>query len=390
MFRAGTKVLCSSVHPISRWRATLPSGRSVVIAQFPLTRVVLEPEKRSSTVREFEAMLRARVVGQDEAVSQLVSVYQMVLAGMTVPERPIANLLFLGPTGSGKTRIVEAAAEILLGSSTAMIKVDCAEFQHSHEIAKLIGSPPGYLGHGETPPVLTQQAIDRFQNERVNLSFVLFDEIEKASDALWQLLLGIMDKGILTLGNNRRVDFSRTIVIMTSNLGAVEMGRLISGPIGFVAHAYGTLGVNNINGEVHRIGVEAAKRRFSPEFMNRIDRVLVFRALVEDDLRKILDIELNHVQQRIMASQGENTFILDCTQEAKDFLMKEGTDPYYGARHLKRAIEHHLVIPLSSLIASGQIEPGDDVVVDCPAHAETLAFSKTLEAQPLAAASASA
>jgi len=357
-----------------------------VIAQFPLTRVVLEPEKRSSTVREFEAMLRARVVGQDEAVSQLVSLYQMVLAGMTVPERPIANLLFLGPTGSGKTRIVEATAEILLGSSTAMIKVDCAEFQHSHEIAKLIGSPPGYLGHNETPPVLTQQAIDRFQNESVNLSFVLFDEIEKASDALWQLLLGIMDKGILTLGNNRRVDFSRTIVIMTSNLGAVEMGRLISGPIGFVAPAYGTLGVNNINGEVHRVGVEAAKRRFSPEFMNRIDRVLVFRPLAEDDLRKILDIELNHVQQRIMASQGENTFILDCTQAAKDFLMKEGTDPYYGARHLKRAIERHLVIPLSSLIASGQIEPGDDVVVDCLAHAEALAFSKTLEAQPLAAA----
>ena len=356
-----------------------------MIAQLPFTRVVLKPEKRSSTVRWFEAMLSARVVGQGEGVSQLVSVYQMVLAGMTLPHRPIANLLFLGPTGSGKTRTVEAAAEILLGSPAAMIKVDCAEFQHSHEIAKLIGSPPGYIGHRETPPVLTQQALDQFQNEKVNLSFVLFDEIEKASDALWQLLLGILDKGILTLGDNRRVDFSRTIVVMTSNLGAVEMGRLISGPIGFVAPARGASGVN-IHGKIHRVAMEAAKRRFSPEFMNRIDRVLVFRPLAEDDLRKILDIELNHVQQRIMASQGENAFILDCTQAAKDFLMKEGTDPYYGARHLKRAIEHHLVIPLSSLIASGQIEPGDDVVVDCLAHAETLAFSKTLEAQPLAAA----
>ena len=360
-----------------------------MITQLPFTRVVLKPEKKSSTVREFEAMLRARIVGQDEAVSQLVSVYQTVLAGMTMPQRPIANLLFLGPTGSGKTRIVEAAAEILLGSSAAMIKIDCAEFQHSHEIAKLVGSPPGYLGHRETPPVLTQQALDQFHREKVNLTFVLFDEIEKASDALWQLLLGILDKGILTLGDNQRVDFSRTIVVMTSNLGAVEMGRLISGPIGFVAPAHATSGVNNIHAEIHRVAVEAAKRRFSPEFMNRIDKVLVFRALAQDDLRKILDIELNHVQQRIMTSQGENKFILLCTRKAKDFLMREGTDIQYGARYLKRAIEHHLVIPLSSLIASRQIEPGDDVVVDCLAHAETLVFSKTLEVQP-AAASASA
>jgi ATP-dependent Clp protease ATP-binding subunit ClpB len=356
-----------------------------VIAQLPFNRVVLKPEKKSSTVRKFEAMLSARIVGQDEAVSQLVSVYQTVLAGMTVPERPIANLLFLGPTGSGKTRIVEAAAEILFGSSSAVIKVDCAEFQQSHEIAKLIGSPPGYLGHRETPPVLTQRALDRFQNENLNLSFVLFDEIEKASDALWQLLLGILDKGILTLGDNQRVDFSRTVVVMTSNLGAVEMGRLISGPIGFVAPAHGTPGVNGIHGKIHRVAVEAAKRRFSPEFMNRIDKVLVFRALAEADLRKILDIELHRVQRRIMASQGENTFILGCTREAKNFLMREGTDTHYGARHLKRAIEHHLVIPLSSLIASGQIAPGDDVVVDCLANAEALAFSKTLGVRPLAA-----
>jgi len=356
-----------------------------VIAKFPFIRVVLEPEKKSSTVREFEKKLSAMIVGQGEAVSQFVSVYQMVLAGMNVPGRPIANLLFLGPTGSGKTRIVEAAAEILLGSSAAIIKVDCAEFQHSHEIAKLVGSPPGYLGHRETPPVLTQQALDQFQNPKTKLSFVLFDEIEKASDALWQLLLGILDKGTLTLGDNQRVDFSRTVVMMTSNLGAVEMGRLISGPIGFVASAQGVSAGNNIHGEIHRVAVEAAKRRFSPEFMNRIDRVLVFRALSEDDLRKILDIELDHVQRRIMQSQGENRFILDCTRQAKDFLMREGTNTQYGARHLRRAIEQHLVIPLSSLIASGQIAPGEEVVVDCMAHAETLTFSKAGELQPSAA-----
>jgi ATP-dependent Clp protease ATP-binding subunit ClpA len=347
-----------------------------VIAQFQYIRVILKPEKKSSSVREFEAMLSARIVGQDEAVSQLVSVYQTVLAGMTMPERPIANLLFLGPTGSGKTRIVEAAAEILLGSASALIKVDCAEFQHSHEIAKLIASPPRHLGHRQTPPILTLQALDKFQNEKIRLSFVLFDEIEKASDALWQLLLGILDKGTLTLGDNQRVDFSRTIVVMTSNLGAVEMQRLISVPIGF-APDHGTSGTPKIHGEIQRVAVEAAKRRFSPEFMNRIDKALVFRALTPDDLRKILDIELNHVRQRIMASQGENRFTLVCTWKAKDFLMKEGTDIQYGARYLRRAIEHHLVIPLSSLIASRQIKPGDDVVVDCLAHAEGLAFSKT-------------
>lgn len=356
-----------------------------MITELPGTRVALQLEKKNSTVQEFEDMLSALIVGQDEAVSQLVSVYQTVLAGMTAPERPIANLLFLGPTGSGKTRIIEAAAEILLGSSSAMIKIDCSEFQHSHEIAKLIGSPPGYLGHRETRPVLTQEALDQFRNETVNLSFVLFDEIEKASDALWQLLLGVLDKGILTLGDNEKVDFSRTVVVMTSNLGAVEMGRLISGPIGFVAPAHGAPRVDTIHAEIHRVAVEAAKRRFSPEFMNRIDRVLVFRALAENDLQQVLDIELNQVRRRIMASQGENKFVLGCTREAKDFLMREGMDTQYGARHLKRAIEHHLVIPLSSLIASGQIASGDEVVVDCLAHSDALAFSKTVKVRTLAA-----
>jgi len=350
-----------------------------MIDESPSRRVVLELNQKSLAVREFEAMLRSRIVGQDEAVAELVSVYQTVLASMNMPERPIANLLFLGPTGSGKTRIVEAAAEILLGSSTALIKIDCAEFQHSHEIAKLIGSPPGYLGHSDTPPVLTQKALEQFHNEKVKLSFVLLDEIEKASDALWQLLLGILDKGTLTLGDNKRVSFSRTVVVMTSNLGALEMERLISGPMGFAAPRNGASTIKSVQRELHHVAVEAAKRRFSPEFMNRIDKVLVFQALTEDDLRKILDIELGRVQQRIMVSQGENRFFLACTREAKDFLMREGTDTHYGARHLRRAIERHLVVPLSSLIASGQIAPGDDVQVDFPGLAESLAFSKLVK-----------
>jgi len=193
------------------------------------TEGLLDPEMRSSEVLDFERQLLGKVVGQDRAVRRIVNMYQIYLAGMANPGRPIGNLLFLGPTGSGKTRVVEASAEILFGSPRAFIKLDCAEFQHSHEIAKLIGSPPGYLGHRETPPLLTQEAIDQYQTDRAKMTFILFDEIEKASDALWQLMLGILDKGTLTLGDNRRVDLSRCVIFMTSNLGAVEMSDMLQG-----------------------------------------------------------------------------------------------------------------------------------------------------------------
>ena len=182
----------------------------------------LDTKKRSSTSRQFEDALRQKIVGQDEAVQALVELYQVFCAGLRAPGRPVGNLLFLGPTGSGKTRIVEAAAEILLGDSRAVIKVDCAEFQHSHEIAKLIGSPPGYLGHRETHPLITQEALAASHTEKLKLSFLLLDEIEKASDSLWQLLLGMLDKATLTLGENRKVDLSQTVIFLTSNLGGGE------------------------------------------------------------------------------------------------------------------------------------------------------------------------
>ena len=180
--------------------------------------VLLDPEKRSDEVIDFERRLSGKIIGQNRAVGQIVSIYQTYLAGMNQPGRPIGNLLFLGPTGSGKTRVVEASAEILFGSPRAFTKVDCAELQHSHEISKLIGSPPGYIGHRETPPLLTQEAIDQYQTDKTRVSFVLFDEIEKANDSVWQLLLGILDKATLTLGDNRKTDFSRCVIFMTSDL----------------------------------------------------------------------------------------------------------------------------------------------------------------------------
>src|SRR5258706_13341876 len=195
--------------------------------------VQLDLTQRSKESRDFEAGLRRKIVGQDEAVQAVVDLYQVFRAELNSPGRPVGNLLFLGPTGAGKTRLVEATAEVLFGDPHAVIKVDCAEFQHAHEIAKLIGSPPGYLGHRETPPLITQETLEQYHTDKLKISFLLFDEIEKASDALWQLLLGILDKGVLTLGDNRKVNLSRTIIFMTSNLGASEMTRLMTGGIGF-------------------------------------------------------------------------------------------------------------------------------------------------------------
>jgi ATP-dependent Clp protease ATP-binding subunit ClpA len=337
--------------------------------------VFLDPDQKSPRAKDFEDRLGGRIVGQERAVRRMSGLYQIFLAGMNPPNRPIGTMLFLGPTGSGKTRVIEAAAEVLFADVNAVVKIDCAEFQHSHEIAKLIGSPPGYLGHRETSPMLTQENLDRMHSEELKLTLILFDEIEKASDALWQLLLGILDKATLTLGDNRRVDFSKCMVVMTSNLGAREMSDLISGGIGFAPGK----GVKNphdteVDQKIYRTAVEAARRKFSPEFMNRIDKVVVFRSLKEHHLRAILDLELQSVQDRIMMSAGTK-FVFQCTEAAKDMLLHEGIDYKYGARHLKRAIERFLVYPLSNLVATGQIGLGDLVQVDLDRDGKLL-FSK--------------
>ena len=347
----------------------------------------LNPTQTGTEAERLDGDLRKRIVGQDEAIEQIISVYQTHLAGMSSPGRPIGNLLFLGPTGSGKTRLVEATAESLVGDPHAVIKIDCAEFQHSHEIAKLIGSPPGYLGHRETHPLLSQEVLNQYHNEKIQLSFVLFDEIEKASDALWNLLLGILDKATLTLGDNRRVDFSRALIFMTSNLGAAEMGSILRPNLGFAAgdiernHAAGIVDAS-VGDKVMRAGIEAARRRFSPEFMNRLDKIVVFHPLGAAELRKILTIELNVVQQRIFNAAKAAPFVFTLTEEAKDFLLLEGTDMKYGARHLKRAVDRYLVHPLSNLIATGQVRGGDLLRVDFNPTLGALTFFKDAEDMP--------
>src|SRR5436853_222392 len=349
------------------------SRRRCCMATAQLKKKSLNPEMRSPLVQAFEAGMRARIVGQEAAVAAITSLYQVFQADISCATRPVGTLLFLGPTGSGKTRVVEAAAEVLFGHAGAVVKIDCAEFQHSHEISKLIGSPPGYLGHRETTPLLTQENLDKHHTERNNFSLVLFDEIEKASDALWQLLLGVLDKATLTLGDNKRVNFARTMIFLTSNLGAKEMSDLISGSLGF-APARVKSEVPGLDKNIQRTAVEAAKRRFSPEFMNRLDKTVVFRSLKQDDLYHILHLELNAVQDRIEKSQRARfSFSLD--DEAKKFLLDEGTNAQYGARHLKRAIEKHVVYPFANLISTGQLRTGDRLSVGFDEVQQELTFS---------------
>ena len=350
--------------------------------------VPLDPSKTGREAEVLEGNLKRLIVGQDEAIEQIVNIYQMHLTGMSAPGRPIGNFLFLGPTGSGKTRIVEATAESLVKNSRAVIKIDCAEFQHSHEIAKLIGSPPGYLGHRETHPLLSQEVLNQYHTDTMKVSFVLFDEIEKASDALWNLLLGILDKATLTLGDNRKVDFSRAMIFMTSNLGATEMSSIMNPKLGFMAREsaqQSKTGVvdDKLTGKISRSGAEAARKKFTPEFINRLDKIVTFQPLGTDQLRRILDIELNMVQQRIFNTSPERSFVFKTTDTAKDFLLTEGTDLKYGARHLKRAIERLLVQPMSNLIATDQVRAGDWIRVDFDDSARRVTFLKEAEGLPI-------
>ena len=346
----------------------------------------LDPTKNGRDAERLDQNLHRRIVGQDEAIEQVVNIYQTYLSGMSSPGRPVGNFLFLGPTGSGKTRLVEATAESLVGDARGVIKIDCAEFQHSHEIAKLIGSPPGYLGHRETHPLLSQEVLNQFHTDRMKVSFVLFDEIEKASDALWNLLLGILDKANLTLGDNRRVDFSRAMIFLTSNLGAAEMGALTNPGLGFTPPVATGPAADPRQGKlaekIASAGLAAARRKFTPEFINRLDKIVVFKPLGEDELRRILDLELNQVQRRVFTNAQGTPFLFKLTDNAKGQLLREGTDLKYGARHLKRAIERSLVYPMSNLIATEQVRSGDLIMVDYDPAGGRMLFQREAEGMP--------
>lgn len=367
----------SPFDPIGNWRpASLSPGSR------PNSKVPLDPTKLGPRAAFLEANLLRRVVGQDDAVRRIVGTYQMYLAGLNAPERPAGSFLFLGPTGCGKTRIVEALAETLFGDFHAMVKVDCGEFQHRHEISKLVGSPPGYLGHRETHAMLEQEALDRHRTADCQLNLVLFDEIEKASGGVWNLLLGILDKATLTLGNNRRVTFSHSLVFMTSNLGARQIIAPASNGMGFQQHSSSESSLLEVE-RASNASVEAARKNFAPEFMNRIDHVITFSPLSRGELERVLDIEMQTVQHRILASHRAPSFKFTLSARARELILDTGADIRYGARHLKRAIEQLLIHPLANLVATHQVRAGDCVGIDHHPSSSALDFFLVSEDPPL-------
>ena len=302
------------------------------------------------------SLLSKRVVGQPSALDAIVPYVQVYQAGLAPEGRPAGVFLLLGPTGTGKTKTVEALADVLHGSEKHLLKVDCGEFQMEHEVAKLIGAPPGYLGHRETQPMLTQQKLTMAASEKSSLSLVLFDEVEKAAPSLTRLLLGILDKAILRLGDNTTVNFERSLIFLTSNLGSRGMMKEIRPDFGFEA------GIPKLREDVGRklesIGLDAARRKFSPEFLNRIDRILTYRPLDEGALAEILDQHIAEFQRHVGERLGPNAVGIEVPPETRRVLLRKGASVAFGARELKRTLHRHLTEPLAALVAGGAMEPG--------------------------------
>jgi ATP-dependent Clp protease ATP-binding subunit ClpB len=321
----------------------------------------LDVSKRSTKATALAKKFASRIVSQADAVNALIDMLDKFSSGMYDKSKPIGSLLFLGPTGSGKTGTAEAFTEGLFNLSSKMMKVDCAEFQHSHEIAKLVGSPPGYLGHRETHPFFTNASIkaarcDAAGDEIMPFTVILFDEIEKASDALWNLLLGILDKGTLTTGTNEVVDMTSTVIIMTSNVGAADMAT-DENVLGFAK-----LDIVN-NAKLKDIAMAAARKKFMPEFLNRLDHIVMFKSLTKDDLALVRSMMLEKVQMRIVLG-SKVLFELRVTNAGLDKILEDGYEKRYNARHLSRTIEKHISLPLTRLVATGQIHDNDVIICD--------------------------
>ena len=311
---------------------------------------------RSLQVLELQKKFAQRIVSQHDAIDAVTNSLEKWLGGLADKSRPIASLLFLGPTGTGKTSVVEALAEGLFGNANAMMKIDCVEFQHSHEIAKLIGSPPGYLGHRETPARFTNAAIKANQTADTPFTIVLFDEIEKASDELWHLLLTILDKGVITLGDNTKTEFKDTIIIMTSNVGAVNMSHATEKGLGFQP-----VGIEVTHDEMKEIALSAARKKFTPEFLNRLDEIVMFNTLTPEEIELVLDMEVEKTVRDILVAHRTMVFV---SPAAKKQLLTIGYDKRYNARNIRRALEKNVTIPIARAISSSEILPDTKVIVD--------------------------
>ncbi len=336
-----------------------------------------QPSSRSKkqpadTAEDLTAVLSQKVVGQPAATKLIVPYIQMFQAGLAPEGRPVGVFLLLGPTGTGKTKTVEALAEILHGSEKNVLKIDCGEFQLEHEVAKLIGAPPGYLGHRETQPMLTQQKLNAVTSDKCNLSIVLFDEIEKAAPSMTRLLLGVLDRATLRLGDNSTVNFEKSIVFLTSNLGAREMMREINPNFGF--QSAGVTERPELTSKLESIALGAVRKRFSPEFVNRIDCIITYQPLDSESLSAILDHQITELQRHVNTRLGQRCFTIEVPFDSRQFLLRKGTSAEYGARELNRTIHRQLTQPLATLVATGQIEPGSRVRVELADEKESLVF----------------
>lgn len=309
-----------------------------------------------------EAQLASRLIGQADAIRTVIPYVEMFQAGLAPEGRPAGVFLLLGPTGTGKTRTVEALSEVLHGSAKSMIRVDCGEFQMEHEVAKLIGAPPGYLGHRETPPLFTQQKLAAIASEKCGLSIVLFDEIEKAAASMTRLLLGVLDKATLRLGDNTSVAFDRTMIFLTSNLGAGGMAKELQPDFGFGAAASRSLAP--VRSRLQAIGMSAVRRKFTPEFVNRIDSIVTYSPLDAASLDRILDLQLAAMQQHLDRRLGARSFAVSLTGRAREAVLAQGYSLAYGARELKRTLERQLLHPVAARVSRGSIAPGARVSLD--------------------------
>jgi CheY-like chemotaxis protein/ATP-dependent protease Clp ATPase subunit len=315
-------------------------------------------------------LLSQKVVGQSAATKAIVPYVYMYQSGLAPMNRPAGVFLLLGPTGTGKTKTVEAIAELLHGDEKKILKIDCGEFQMEHETAKLVGAPPGYLGHRETTPLLTQQQLTEVTSRDCDLALVLFDEIEKAAHSITKLLLGILDKGILRLGDNTIVDFEKSLIFFTSNLGAREMMKEISPNIGFQSAT--AKSAADLTTRLESIALGAVRKRFSPEFVNRIDAVVTYNPLNAEAIESILEHDLQMLQAHVNQRLGDRYFSIEIAQDAKEFLLGRGVSQEYGARELKRTIHRQLTQPLATMVARGEIRPGAQVTVSVSDDRESL------------------
>jgi ATP-dependent Clp protease ATP-binding subunit ClpC len=308
----------------------------------PLTRLEKEEAQR---LLELENELHKRVVSQDEAIKAVAKCIRRARSGLKDPRRPMGSFIFAGPSGVGKTLLSKALAEFMFGDQEALVQIDMSEYMEKHNVSRLIGAPPGYVGYEEGG-----QLTERIR--RRPYAVVLLDEIEKAHPDVFNMLLQIMEEGHLTDSFGRRVDFRNTVVILTTNIGA----ELIKSGGGF---GFGRRDEETTYEKMRDLLSKEVERHFRPEFLNRLDDVIVFKSLTREDLRAIVDYELREVRQRL----GEHGLALELAGEAKEFLINEGYNPDFGARPLRRAIEHHIEDPISEEILRGGYKDKAKIVV---------------------------